>query len=87
VTVGLGPSVFGDRFGLARFKPALFADLPPLNGDFLDPKYTGGDLSLQACADDPQVSYHAFRNLSRIGRGVVVPSWTVLGFGRASARF
>jgi len=85
VTVGLGPSVFGDRFGLARFKPALFADLPPLNGDFLDPKYTGGDLSLQACADDPQVSYHAFRNLSRIGRGVVVPYWTVLGFGRASA--
>lgn len=85
VTLGLGPSVFGDRFGLARFKPALFSDLPALNGDFLDPKYTGGDLSLQACADDPQVSYHAFRNLSRIGRGVVIPYWTVLGFGRASA--
>ena len=85
VTIGLGPAVFGERFGLARFKPALFGDLPPLNGDFLDPKYTGGDLSLQACADDPQVSYHAFRNLSRIGRGVVIPYWTVLGFGRASA--
>lgn len=85
VTVGLGPAVFGERFGLARFKPALFSDLPPLNGDFLDPRYTGGDLSLQACADDPQVSYHAFRNLSRIGRGVVIPHWTVLGFGRASA--
>jgi deferrochelatase/peroxidase EfeB len=85
VTVGLGPAVFGDRYGLARFKPALFTDLPALNGDFLDPRYTGGDLSLQACADDPQVSYHAFRNLSRIGRGVVVPFWTVLGFGRASA--
>jgi deferrochelatase/peroxidase EfeB len=85
VTLGLGPSVFGERFGLARFKPALFSDLPPLNGDFLDPKFTGGDLSLQACADDPQVSYHAFRNLARIGRGVVVPYWTVLGFGRASA--
>ena len=85
MTLGLGPSVFGERFGLARFKPALFSDLPPLNGDLLDPKFTGGDLSLQACADDPQVSYHAFRNLARIGRGVVVPYWTVLGFGRASA--
>ena len=85
VTLGLGPAVFGERFGLARFKPALFSDLPPLNGDLLDPKFTGGDLSLQACADDPQVSYHAFRNLARIGRGVVVPYWTVLGFGRASA--
>ena len=85
VTLGLGPAVFGERFGLAPVKPALFSDLPPLNGDLLDPKLTGGDLSLQACADDPQVSYHAFRNLARIGRGVVVPYWTVLGFGRASA--
>ena len=28
VTLGLGPAVFGERFGLARFKPALFSDLP-----------------------------------------------------------
>jgi deferrochelatase/peroxidase EfeB len=85
VTLGLGPAVFGERFGLGRFKPALFADLPALPGDMLDPKLTGGDLSLQACADDPQVSYHAVRNLTRIGRGIVVPHWMVLGFGRASA--
>lgn len=85
VTLGLGPSVFGERFGLARFKPALFADLPPLNGDLLDPRMTGGDLSLHACADDPQVCYHAVRNLARVGRDVVTPFWTVLGFGRASA--
>jgi deferrochelatase/peroxidase EfeB len=85
VTIGLGPSVFGERFGLARFKPAVFGDLPALPGDALDPKFTGGDLSLQACADDPQVSYHAVRNLTRIGRGVVVPHWMVVGFGRASA--
>jgi deferrochelatase/peroxidase EfeB len=85
VTLGLGPSVFSDRFGLARFKPAVFGDLPTLNGDVLDPKFTGGDLSLHACADDPQVAYHAFRNLARIGHDVVSPYWTVLGFGRASA--
>ena len=85
VTLGLGPSVFGERFGLGRFKPAVFADLPALPGDTLDPRLTGGDLSLQACADDPQVGYHAVRNLARIGRGVVVPYWQVLGFGRASA--
>jgi deferrochelatase/peroxidase EfeB len=85
VTVGLGPSVFGERFGLARFRPAAFSDLPALSGDALDPALTGGDLSLQACADDQQVSYHAVRNLARIGRGVVVPHWMVLGFGRASA--
>lgn len=85
VTLGLGPSVFTDRFGLTRFSPALFGELPPLNGDLLDPAMTGGDLSLQACADDPQVCYHAVRNLARIGRDVVTPGWAALGFGRASA--
>jgi deferrochelatase/peroxidase EfeB len=85
VTIGLGPSVFGERFGLASHKPAVFSPLPRLNGDTLDPKFTGGDLSVQACADDPQVCYHAVRNLARLGRSIVSPSWAVLGFGRASA--
>jgi len=85
VTIGLGPSVFGERFGLAARKPALFTELPALNGDTLDPRYVGGDLSVTACADDPQVCYHAVRNLARLGRSMVSPSWAVLGFGRASA--
>lgn len=85
VTLGLGPGVFGDRFGLADKKPALLADLPKLPSDALQPALTGGDLSLQACADDPQVAYHAIRDLARMGRGVVDTRWTVLGFGRASA--
>ena len=85
VTVGLGPSVFGDRFGLAAQRPAAFTELPPLNGDNLSPRLHGGDLSVQACADDPQVCYHAVRNLARMGRNIVSPYWAVLGFGRASA--
>jgi deferrochelatase/peroxidase EfeB len=85
VTVGLGPSVFADRFGLASRKPKVFGELPALNGDYLQPELTGGDLSVQACADDPQVCYHAVRNLARLGRGTVYPFWAVLGFGRASA--
>jgi deferrochelatase/peroxidase EfeB len=85
VTIGLGPSLFGDRFGLAAQRPAVFTDLPPLNGDNLDPRLHGGDLSVQACADDPQVCYHAVRNLARLGRNIVSPFWAVLGFGRGSA--
>jgi deferrochelatase/peroxidase EfeB len=84
-TIGLGPSLFGDRFGLGPRRPAVFTDLPPLNGDNLDPRLHGGDLSVQACADDPQVCYHAVRNLARLGRNIVSPFWAVLGFGRASA--
>jgi deferrochelatase/peroxidase EfeB len=37
-----------------------------------------------ACADDPQVAFHAVRNLARIGRGTVVMRWSQLGFGRTS---
>ncbi|MEP9381304.1 iron uptake transporter deferrochelatase/peroxidase subunit [Nocardioides sp. KR10-350] len=85
VTLGLGPGVFDGRFGLAGKRPRLLADLPSLPSDSLQPALTGGDLSLQACADDPQVAYHAIRDLARMGRGTVNTRWTVMGFGRASA--
>jgi deferrochelatase/peroxidase EfeB len=85
VTIGLGPGLFDDRFGLASKRPALLTDLPALPSDQLRPESTGGDLSLQACADDPQVAYHAIRNLTRMARGTATTRWTVTGFGRASA--
>ncbi|ALE91597.1 peroxidase [Arthrobacter alpinus] len=85
LTLGYGPSLFDDRFGLAKFKPKDFADLPAMAGEALDPAYTGGDLCIQACANDPQVAYHAVRNLARMARTSVKTRWTVLGFGRASA--
>ncbi|MFZ7086831.1 Dyp-type peroxidase [Curtobacterium sp. RRHDQ10] len=85
VTVGLGPGVFDERFGLADRRPAGLAPIPALPSDRLDDALSGGDLSLQACADDPQVAYHAVRDLARIARGTATVRWTVLGFGRASA--
>lgn len=87
VTVGLGPRVFTDTYGLAHQKPALLRELKQLPSDALKPELTGGDLSLQACADDPQVAYHAVRDLARIAKdtGTAATNWTVMGFGRASA--
>jgi deferrochelatase/peroxidase EfeB len=85
VTIGLGPGLFDERFGLAGKRPALLKDLPHLPSDQLQKTLTGGDLSLQACADDPQVAYHAIRDLDRVARGVAATRWTVMGFGRASA--
>jgi deferrochelatase/peroxidase EfeB len=85
VTFGLGPALFDERFGLADRRPAQLRPLPPLPGDELDPERSGGDLCVQACADDPQVAFHAVRNLARIGRGVVTVRWSQLGFGRTSS--
>jgi len=86
VTVGFGPSFFDDRFGLATFRPAALADLPKLPGDgSLDPDRGGGDLCVQACADDPTVAFHVIRNFARLARGTAVMKWSQLGFGRTSS--
>ncbi len=84
VTVGFGPSLFDDRFGLARRRPAALADLPEFPGDELETGRSGGDLCVQACSNDPQVAFHVIRNFARIARGTAVMRWTQLGFGRTS---
>ena len=85
ITIGYGPSLFDDRFGLADRKPAALEELPGFVGDDLDPARSGGDLCIQACANDPQVAVHAVRNLVRMGFGVVAVRWSQLGFGRTSS--
>ncbi|HCU76959.1 MAG TPA: deferrochelatase/peroxidase EfeB [Microbacterium sp.] len=89
ITFGFGPTLFrtadgADRFGIAAQAPEALAPLPPFLGDDLDPNHTGGDLCIQACADDPQVAVHAVRNLSRIAFGRARLRWSQLGFGRTS---
>ncbi|HEX5525356.1 MAG TPA: iron uptake transporter deferrochelatase/peroxidase subunit [Pedococcus sp.] len=85
ITIGFGPSLFDGRFGLAGRRPQGFEDLPAFRGDDLDPARSGGDLCIQACANDPQVAVHAIRNLVRIGFGTVAVRWSQLGFGRTSS--
>ncbi|QAY70357.1 iron uptake transporter deferrochelatase/peroxidase subunit [Xylanimonas protaetiae] len=84
ITFGFGPSLFDDRFGLADRRPALLEDLPHFPGDMLEDARTGGDLAVQACADDPQVAVHAIRNLARIAFGTAQVRWSQLGYGRTS---
>jgi deferrochelatase/peroxidase EfeB len=85
LTIGFGPSLFDDRFGLSKLRPPALIDLPHFRADQLDPARSGGDLCVQACANDPQVAVHAIRNLARIGFGKVAMRWSQLGFGRTSS--
>jgi deferrochelatase/peroxidase EfeB len=88
ITFGFGPGIFErdgqDRLGLRTSKPRALEALPPLPADELSEGQSGGDLCVQACANDPQIAFHAVRNLARIGRGTVVMRWSQLGFGRTS---
>ncbi len=89
VNFGFGPSLFGrdssDRFGLAKDCPLALIDLPVFAGDQLDPAKTGGDLTIQVCADDPQVVFHAARQLVRMAEGVASLRWSQSGFNEQQA--
>jgi len=90
LTIGFGPGLFQDadgtdRFGIAAKRPDALTELPGFPLDDLDPAISGGDLCIQACANDPQIAVHAVRNLARIGFGTVSLRWSQLGFGRTSS--
>jgi deferrochelatase/peroxidase EfeB len=85
LTFGFGPGLFmkdgEDRYDLARTKqPQALVDLPLFKGDELIETRTGGDISVQGCADDPQVAFHAVRQLARLAYGVAKVRWAQSGF-------
>jgi deferrochelatase/peroxidase EfeB len=84
VTFGFGAGLFikdgKDRYGLAAKRPAALVDLPHFPGDQLVEARTGGDLSIQACANDAQVAFHAVRQLARLAYGVAEIRWVQTGF-------
>jgi deferrochelatase/peroxidase EfeB len=84
LTFGFGSGLFvkdgTDRYGLAAQRPAQLVDLPRFTGDQLIEGKTGGDLYVQACADDPQVAFHAVRQLARLAAGVADMRWVQSGF-------
>jgi deferrochelatase/peroxidase EfeB len=84
LTFGFGAGLFvkdgTDRYGLAALRPEPLVDLPRFTGDQLIDGKTGGDLLVQACADDPQVAFHAVRQLARLAAGVADMRWVQSGF-------
>lgn len=84
LTFGFGAGLFTkdgkDRFGLASARPDALIDLPRFPGDQLVEARTGADISVQACADDPQVAFHAIRHLAQLGFGTARLRWSQTGF-------
>ena len=95
-TVGLNPyrltltfgvsASFLTKLGLEKKRPKLFRDLPAFPKEQLRDQYTGGDIVIQACADDEQVAFHAVRNLIRKGRNKVTMKWSQSGFAAIGDR-
>nr|WP_090345569.1 Dyp-type peroxidase [Mycolicibacterium malmesburyense]CRL78055.1 Dyp-type peroxidase family protein [Mycolicibacterium malmesburyense] len=82
VVVGVGASLFDNRFGLADRKPKELVTMPFLANDRLDPKLSHGDLSIVIEAGHNDTVVFALRQLMRRTRSDLVLRWMVDGYAR-----
>lgn len=82
ITVGLGVGLL-DRIGAAGARPPSARELPLFDVDRLERRWSGGDLLLQICADDPVTVAHANRVLTKNVRSMAAPRWRQAGFRNA----
>jgi deferrochelatase/peroxidase EfeB len=80
VTVGVGSTLFDDRYGLADRKPAGLTPMTAFPNDDLDPAQCGGDLSLQLSAGSQDTVLHALRDIAQHTRGGMQVLWRIDGF-------
>ncbi|MBN9634507.1 MAG: Dyp-type peroxidase, partial [Actinobacteria bacterium] len=80
ITVGVGASLFDDRFGLADRKPAKLKPMTVFRNDFPDPAWTHGDVVVQLCAHNPDTVHHALRDIMRAVRGSMQLRWRIDGY-------
>ncbi|MFC4565189.1 Dyp-type peroxidase [Nocardiopsis mangrovi] len=81
VTFGFGPGLV-ERASPAAV-PAWLRPLPEFATDRLREEWSGGDLLLQICADDPLTVAHAARMLAKDVRAFGAVRWVQDGFRRA----
>jgi deferrochelatase/peroxidase EfeB len=80
VTVGVGASLFDERYGLAARKPVQLVTMKPFRHDDLDPAISDGDLLIQLCANHNDTLAHAALEISAATSGALKPRWTISGF-------
>ncbi|WP_203861759.1 Dyp-type peroxidase [Plantactinospora mayteni] len=82
ITFGFGPGLYVAA-GRDERRPASVAELPAFEIDRLRPAWSGGDLLLQICADDPLTVTHAQRMLVKDARPFASVRWVQRGFRRS----
>jgi deferrochelatase/peroxidase EfeB len=81
ITVGVGASLFDDRYGLSSRKPVKLTPMVVFpNDDMVDSTERDGDISLQICADHQDTVMHALRDIAKHTRGGMQGNWKVDGF-------
>ncbi|MEO5899080.1 MAG: iron uptake transporter deferrochelatase/peroxidase subunit [Ilumatobacteraceae bacterium] len=82
ITLGLGASLFDDRFGLAAQIPDQLVRMPAFPNDEPHPNTSHGDLVLQICGTTEDTITHALRRVMRVTRASLTLRWMQSGFVR-----
>ncbi|MBO0804973.1 MAG: Dyp-type peroxidase [Nocardiopsaceae bacterium] len=80
VTLGVGSTLFDDRYGLAPLRPARLTPMRTFPNDDLDPAQCGGDLVLQLSAGNADTVVHALRDIASHTHGGMQATWRIDGF-------
>ncbi|MGW4824767.1 Dyp-type peroxidase [Streptomyces sp. NPDC004227] len=79
LTVGVGASLFDDRYGLRARKPVQLVTMTPFRHDDLDPALSQGDLLVQICADHRDTTVNALLDILTHTKSAAKLRWRIDG--------
>ncbi|MDR6350053.1 iron uptake transporter deferrochelatase/peroxidase subunit [Pantoea sp. SORGH_AS_0659] len=80
MTLSVGTSLFDERFGLSKHKPAQLQTMTRFPNDSLDAEQCHGDLLLQICANTQDTVIHALRDIIKRTPDLLAVRWRRDGF-------
>ncbi len=80
LTLSVGTSLFDERFGLSKHKPAQLQTMTRFPNDSLDAEQCHGDLLLQICANTQDTVIHALRDIIKHTPDLLAVRWRRDGF-------
>jgi deferrochelatase/peroxidase EfeB len=80
MTFAVGAELFDERFGLGPRRPRQLVRMPDFPNDALETEWCHGDLLVQICAETPEETIHALRDLVRHTPDTLALHWKIDGF-------
>jgi deferrochelatase/peroxidase EfeB len=80
MTVGIGASLFDERYGLQKLRPTRLIAMEQFPNDALEAHNCHGDVVLQFCSNTAETNIHALRDIMRRTPDLLSLRWKIDGF-------